>query len=206
MPASGRLSGCRLLPTKPPRRLQEWLPWSSHRLQASRGTLSARPNKEPGQTDAPHWPIARKRTCGFASRCSSPDTARRCVSGYPLARQCPWPATRFGCILFCEDVSDATAHAEVEVIRKACAKLKQNRLRGFDLYVTLEPCTMCAAAISFARIENLYFGAEDKKGGAVLNGVKFFDAPTCHHKPKVFSGILAEESSLLLKDFFKQKR
>ena len=105
-----------------------------------------------------------------------------------------------------QHVSDATAHAEVEVIRKACAKLKQNRLRGFDLYVTLEPCTMCAAAISLARIENLYFGAEDKKGGAVLNGVKFFDAPTCHHKPKVFSGILAEESSLLLKDFFKQKR
>lgn len=105
-----------------------------------------------------------------------------------------------------QHISDATAHAEVEVIRKACAKLKQNRLRGFDLYVTLEPCTMCAAAISFARIENLYFGAEDKKGGAVLNGVKFFDAPTCHHKPKIFSGILAEEASLLLKDFFKQKR
>ena len=101
---------------------------------------------------------------------------------------------------------DATAHAEIEVIRKACAKLKQNRLRGLDLYVTLEPCTMCAAAISFARIENLYFGAEDFKGGAVLNGVKFFEAPTCHHRPKVYSGILAEEASSLLKNFFKSKR
>lgn len=105
-----------------------------------------------------------------------------------------------------QHVLDATAHAEIEVIRKACAKLKQNRLRGLDLYVTLEPCTMCAAAISFARIENLYFGAEDEKGGAVLNGVKFFEAPTCHHRPQIHSGILAEESSILLKTFFKSKR
>ena len=105
-----------------------------------------------------------------------------------------------------QHILDATAHAEIEVIRKACAKLNQNRLRGLDLYVTLEPCTMCAAAISFARIENLYFGAEDFKGGAVLNGVKFFEAPTCHHRPKVYSGILAEEASSLLKNFFKSKR
>lgn len=101
---------------------------------------------------------------------------------------------------------DATAHAEILVMRQACEKLKQNRLRGLDLYVTLEPCTMCTAAISFMRIAHLYFAAPDKKGGAVINGVKFFEASTCHHKPIVESGILEEEASLLLKNFFKQKR
>ena len=75
-----------------------------------------------------------------------------------------------------------------------------------DLYVTLEPCTMCAAAISFMRIAHLYFAATDSKGGAVLSGVKFFDAPTCHHKPIIESGILEEEASFLLKSFFKEKR
>lgn len=102
--------------------------------------------------------------------------------------------------------SDATAHAEILAIRQACGHLGENRLRGLDLYVTLEPCTMCAAAISFARIARLYIGAEDPKGGAVINGVKFYNAATCHHRPQVFSQILAEESSQLLKDFFRAKR
>ena len=101
---------------------------------------------------------------------------------------------------------DATGHAEIEAIRQACRRLGQNRLRGMDLYVTLEPCTMCAAAISFARIEHLYFGAYDSKGGAVTSGVRFFDAPTCHHRPHVEGGILADESAQLLKTFFQQKR
>lgn len=103
-------------------------------------------------------------------------------------------------------VADATAHAEMIVLQKACQKLGQNRLRGCDLYVTLEPCTMCAGAISFSRIENLYFGAYDEKGGAVCNGVKFFEAPTCHHRPHVEGGILAEECAALLKNFFQSKR
>ncbi len=103
-------------------------------------------------------------------------------------------------------VADATAHAELAAIQAACKKLGQNRLRGMDLYVTLEPCTMCAGAISLVRIENLYFGAHDVKGGAVSSGVRFFDAPTCHHRPNVQGGILEEECSLLLKKFFKQKR
>ena len=102
--------------------------------------------------------------------------------------------------------SDATAHAEILVIRRACAKLGTTRLWDMDMYVTLEPCTMCAAAISFARIQNLYFGATDEKGGAVISGVKFYEAPTCHHRPQIVSGVCAEQCSKLLKDFFKQKR
>ena len=105
-----------------------------------------------------------------------------------------------------EHAADATAHAEILCIQEACRKLKSNRLRGFNLYVTLEPCTMCAAAISFARIETLYIGTPDPKGGAVLNGVKFYEAPTCHHRPKVESGFLADECSQILKDFFRAHR
>lgn len=105
-----------------------------------------------------------------------------------------------------EHVADASAHAEILAIRKACEKLKCNRLRGMDLYVTLEPCTMCAAAISFARIQNLYFGAVDAKGGAVVSGVKFYDSPTCHHRPEVQGGIMEQECGQILKDFFKAKR
>ena len=101
---------------------------------------------------------------------------------------------------------DATAHAEILAIQRACKKLKQSRLWDMDMYVTLEPCTMCAAAISFARIKHLYFGATDEKGGAVISGVKFFDAPTCHHRPQIENGILATESSQLMQDFFKKKR
>ena len=101
---------------------------------------------------------------------------------------------------------DATAHAEILAIREACRKLNQNRLWDMDMYVTLEPCTMCAAAISFARIKNLYFGAYDEKGGAVANGIKFYEQKTCHHKPNVIGGILGQDCSKILKDFFKNKR
>ena len=101
---------------------------------------------------------------------------------------------------------DSTAHAEILAIQKACKKLKQNRLWNMDMYVTLEPCTMCAAAISFARIAKLYFGASDEKGGAIVNGVKFYDSPTCHHRPKYTGGILTDRCSELLKNFFKGKR
>ena len=101
---------------------------------------------------------------------------------------------------------DPTAHAEIIAIRRACAIMGLMRLSGCDLYVTLEPCTMCAAAISFARIERLYFGSLDAKGGAVESGVCFFDQPSCHHKPDVYSGIDEIRSSSLLKDFFKSRR
>jgi tRNA(adenine34) deaminase len=102
--------------------------------------------------------------------------------------------------------SDVTAHAEVAVIREASRKLGQERLTGADLYVTLEPCTLCAAAISFARIRRLYYGAEDPKGGAVDNGVRFFAQPTCHHAPDVYSGIGGLEAAQILKDFFSERR
>lgn len=105
-----------------------------------------------------------------------------------------------------EHVADATAHAEIIAIQNACKKLDCNRLRDFDMYVTLEPCTMCAAAISFARIKNLFIGAPDPKGGGVINGVKFYDQPTCHHRPNIHVGIMQEECSQILKDFFKAKR
>lgn len=102
--------------------------------------------------------------------------------------------------------TDVTAHAEVAVIREASRKLGQERLTGADLYVTLEPCTLCAAAISFARIRRLYYGAEDPKGGAVDNGVRFFAQPTCHHAPDVYSGIGGQEAADILKDFFAERR
>lgn len=101
---------------------------------------------------------------------------------------------------------DPTAHAEIEVLRKACQKLKQKRLWDLALYVTLEPCAMCAAAISMARISKLIIGATDEKNGAVLNGVRYFSNPTCHFQPEVEFGILEQESSKLLKEFFKLKR
>mgnify|MGYP001451739091 CR=1 FL=1 len=101
---------------------------------------------------------------------------------------------------------DVTAHAEISVIRKAAAALGQERLTGADLYVTLEPCTMCAAAISFGRIRRLYYGAEDPKGGGVDNGVRFFSQPTCHHAPDVYSGIAEREAARLLTEFFRAKR
>jgi tRNA(adenine34) deaminase len=101
---------------------------------------------------------------------------------------------------------DPTAHAELIAIRAAAASLGSERLTDCDLYVTLEPCAMCAAAISFARIRRLYFGAPDPKGGAVEHGVRFFAAPTCHHKPEVYGGINESECAALLKDFFQARR
>jgi tRNA(adenine34) deaminase len=101
---------------------------------------------------------------------------------------------------------DPTAHAELLAIRQAAAALGSERLTDCDLYVTLEPCTMCAAAMSFARIRRLYFGAADPKGGAVEHGVRFFAQPTCHHRPEVYGGIGESECAALLKDFFQARR
>jgi tRNA(adenine34) deaminase len=103
-------------------------------------------------------------------------------------------------------LNDPTAHAEVLVIRAAAQRLGQERLTGCDLYVTLEPCPMCAAAISFARIRRLYFGATDPKGGAVESGVRLFNQPTCHHAPEVYGGLAETESADLLKRFFAERR
>jgi tRNA(adenine34) deaminase len=102
--------------------------------------------------------------------------------------------------------SDPTAHAELVAIRAAAAALGSERLDACDLYVTLEPCAMCAGAVSFARIRRLYYGAADPKGGAVDNGVRFFASPTCHHRPEVYGGLGDAEASALLKDFFKERR
>jgi tRNA(adenine34) deaminase len=101
---------------------------------------------------------------------------------------------------------DPTAHAELLAIRQAAAALKSERLSDCDLYVTLEPCAMCAAAMSFARIRRLYFGAADPKGGAVENGVRFFAQPTCHHRPEIYGGIHESECAELLRDFFAARR
>jgi len=101
---------------------------------------------------------------------------------------------------------DPTAHAEMLAIRAATAALGSERLADCDLYVTLEPCTMCAAAMSFARIRRLYYGATDPKGGAVDSGVRFFASPTCHHRPDVYGGIGEAEASALLRDFFRARR
>jgi tRNA(adenine34) deaminase len=101
---------------------------------------------------------------------------------------------------------DPTAHAELVAIRAAAAALGSERLEDCDLYVTLEPCAMCAGAIVFARIRRLYYGASDPKGGAVDNGVKFFAAPSCHHRPEVYGGLAEAEASALLKEFFRERR
>lgn len=102
--------------------------------------------------------------------------------------------------------NDPTAHAEVLVIREAAKRLGQVRLAGADLYVTLEPCAMCAAAISHARVRRLYFGASDEKMGAVAHGPRFFSQPTCHHAPEVYDGFAQKEAADLLKEFFAGKR
>lgn len=101
---------------------------------------------------------------------------------------------------------DPTAHAEILAIRAACAALDDERLTGCDLYVTLEPCAMCAGAISFARIRRLYFAAADPKGGAVEHGPRFFNQPTCHHAPEVYGGFRESEAAALLRDFFRDRR
>ena len=104
------------------------------------------------------------------------------------------------------ELRDPTAHAEMLVIREAAALLGVERLTGADLYVTLEPCAMCAAAISFARIRRLYFGAADAKGGAVVSGTRFFSSPTCHHAPDVYDGLGETESAEMLRTFFRERR
>lgn len=104
------------------------------------------------------------------------------------------------------ELNDPTAHAEMLVIREAADRLSAERVINADLYVTLEPCTMCAAAISFARLRRLYFGAVDEKGGAVVSGVRFFASPACHHAPEVYSGLGETRSAELLKSFFQSRR
>ena len=123
-----------------------------------------------------------------------------------------------GCVIVCDGEviaqagnrtladRDPTAHAEMLAIRHAAAALASERLTGCDLYVTLEPCAMCAAALSFARIRRLYYGAADPKGGAVENGVRFFSSPTCQHRPEVYSGIGEAEAAALLQGFFRARR
>jgi tRNA(adenine34) deaminase len=104
------------------------------------------------------------------------------------------------------ELKDPTAHAELLAIREAAQKLGSERLTGCDLFVTLEPCAMCAAAISFARIRRLYFAAADQKMGAVEHGPRFFTQSTCHHAPEVYGGIGEDRGRMLLKEFFKNRR
>ncbi|MES1989707.1 MAG: nucleoside deaminase [Pseudomonadota bacterium] len=104
------------------------------------------------------------------------------------------------------EMKDPTAHAEMLVIRAAAAKLGSERLTGCDLYVTLEPCPMCATAISFARLRRLYFGASDEKGGGVEHGSRIFAQPTCHHVPEIYGGLSERAASRMLKDFFAARR
>ena len=104
------------------------------------------------------------------------------------------------------ELSDVTAHAELLVIRQAAEALGAERLSEADLYVTLEPCTMCAGAISFACIRRLYYGAEDPKGGGVSHGARFFAQQTCHHAPEVNSGLAERDSAGILKQFFRARR
>src|ERR671912_2219457 len=105
-----------------------------------------------------------------------------------------------------DPMTDPTAHAELLAIRRACETLSDERLSGCDLYVTLEPCAMCAAAISFARIRRLYYGAADPKGGGVEHGARFFGQPTCHHAPEVYGGLSEDEAARRLRDFFAARR
>ncbi|WP_248311645.1 nucleoside deaminase [Bosea sp. ASV33] len=104
------------------------------------------------------------------------------------------------------ELKDPTAHAEMLALRLACEVIGSERLIGCDLYVTLEPCPMCAAAISFSRIRRLYFGAGDPKSGAVENGVRLYESPTCHHAPEVYGGLRETEAAALLRDFFRERR
>jgi tRNA(adenine34) deaminase len=101
---------------------------------------------------------------------------------------------------------DPTAHAEMLALRAAAAALGTERLTDCDVYVTLEPCAMCAGALSFARIRRLYYGAADPKGGAVESGVQLFASPTCHHRPEVYGGIAEQEAAALLREFFAERR
>jgi len=123
-----------------------------------------------------------------------------------------------GCVIVCDGAviaragnrtladRDPTAHAEIVAIRAAAVALSSERLADCDLYVTLEPCAMCAGAVAFARIRRLYYGAPDPKGGAVDSGVKFFASPSCHHRPEIYGGLAEAETSALLKAFFQERR
>jgi tRNA(adenine34) deaminase len=123
-----------------------------------------------------------------------------------------------GCVIVCDGTviargrnrtvadHDPTAHAEVLALRAAAASLGTERLTRCDIYITLEPCTMCAGALSLARVRRLYYGATDPKGGAVDSGVQFFRAPTCHHRPDVYGGIAEQEAAALLREFFAGRR
>ena len=104
------------------------------------------------------------------------------------------------------ELNDATAHAEILVLRAGGARLRSERLINCDLYVTLEPCAMCAAALSFGRVRRLYFGASDPKGGGVEHGARFYAQPTCHHAPEVYGGIAARQAAEVLKAFFQERR
>ncbi|MCK5383956.1 MAG: nucleoside deaminase [Alphaproteobacteria bacterium] len=104
------------------------------------------------------------------------------------------------------EMNDPSAHAEILCVREACKAANAQRIPGYTLYVTLEPCTMCAAALSFARIKRVVFGASDPKGGGILHGGRFYEQPTCHHKPEVSHGLMEEECGLILRDFFKKRR
>lgn len=104
------------------------------------------------------------------------------------------------------ELNDPTAHAELLVIRAACAALGSERLTGCDLYVTLEPCAMCAAAIAASRIARLYYGASDPKSGGVAHGARVFAHPQAHHRPEIYDGIAASEAAALLRDFFRDRR
>jgi len=123
-----------------------------------------------------------------------------------------------GCVVICDGEvitrarnrtlvdHDPTAHAEIVALRAAAAVLGTERITACDVYVTLEPCTMCAGALSFARIRRLYYGAADPKGGAIDNGVRFFASPACHHRPEVYGGIAEQEAATLLREFFAARR
>lgn len=123
-----------------------------------------------------------------------------------------------GCVVVCDGAviarghnrtvsdHDPTAHAEMLALKAAAAALGTERLTACDIYVTLEPCAMCAAALSFARVRRIYYGASDPKGGAVDNGVRFFASPSCHHRPEVYGGIAETEAAALLRDFFADRR
>jgi tRNA(adenine34) deaminase len=118
---------------------------------------------------------------------------------------------QFGIVLAAEgnrtiEFKDPTAHAEILAIRSAARILSSERLTDCDLYVTLEPCAMCAAAISFARLRRIYFGAADEKMGAVENGPRFFSQPTCHHAPEIYGGIGESRSQALIRQFFQSRR
>lgn len=104
------------------------------------------------------------------------------------------------------EMKDPSAHAEMLVIRQAAEKIANERLDGCDIYVTLEPCPMCAQAISFARLRRLYYGAADPKGGGVAHGPRIFSQPTCHHRPEILDDISAREAGNILRDFFKDRR